>query len=128
MINQGVKITNVQYYNINQESIISNIITEIDIYNNYSYTSCDYWEIEKLLESHPKKLEFNVNKPEIDLKKIDFNIIVNNDEIDDMNNDKIVYSSDDLANHLYSNINYHNVQQEQTNNDSLYTLADKDYT
>ena len=39
LINQGVKTTNDQYYITHQESILSNTITESDIYNNYSYTS-----------------------------------------------------------------------------------------
>ena len=40
LINQGVKTANVKYYNTDQESILSNVVTESDIYNNYSYTSC----------------------------------------------------------------------------------------
>ena len=40
-----------------------------------------------------------------------------------MNNDKIVHPSDDLADNICNNINYHNVQQEKTNHNSLYTLA-----
>ena len=35
-INQGVKTTNDQYYIIHQKSILSNTVTESDIYNNYS--------------------------------------------------------------------------------------------
>ena len=66
--------------------IISNIVTESYFYNNYSYASCVNWEIEKTSETHQKKLEFNIDKPETDLKKIDFNIISNNDEINDTNN------------------------------------------
>ena len=106
-----MKTTNVQYYNTDQESILSNIVTESDIYNNYSYTSCVHWEIEKTPETHLKKLEF-IDKTETGLKKIDFNIVVNNDEINDMNDDKIVHPSDDLADDVHSSIDYHNVQQE----------------
>ena len=40
LINQGVKTFNVQYYNTHQKLILSNAVTESDIYNNYSYTSC----------------------------------------------------------------------------------------
>ena len=47
LINQRVKTIDVQYYNTDQESNISNIVTESDIYDNYSYTSCDTWEIKK---------------------------------------------------------------------------------
>ena len=43
LINQGVKTTNVQYYNTDQELILSNIVKENDIYNNYSYTSFVNW-------------------------------------------------------------------------------------
>ena len=39
LIKQGVKTDGVQYYNTRQELILSNIVTENDIYNNYSYTS-----------------------------------------------------------------------------------------
>ena len=70
LINQGVKTDGVQYYNTHQESILSNIVTESDIYNNYSYTSCINWEIEKTPETRPKKLEFNINKPGTGLKKM----------------------------------------------------------
>ena len=90
---------------------------------NYSYASCVIWEIEKTPAIHPKKLEFNIDIPETGLKKIDFNIIINNNEIGDMNNNKIVHPSDDLADDVYKNIDYHNVQQEQTIHNSLYTLA-----
>ena len=63
LIAQGVKTANNQYYNTYQESILSNTVTESDIYDNYSYTSCVNWEIEKTPETHPKKLEFNIDKP-----------------------------------------------------------------
>ena len=123
-INQGVKTANNQYYSTHQKSILLYTVTESDIYNNYRYTSCVNWEIEKTPETHPKKLEFNIDKPETGLKKIDFNIINNNDEIDDMNNNKMVYPSDTLTNDMYNNIDYQNVQQEQTTHNSLYTITD----
>ena len=123
LINQGVKTTNIQYYNTDQESMLSNIVSESGIYNNYSYTSCVNWEVEKTPEPHQKKLEFNIDKHEIGLKKIDSNIIVINNEINDINDNKIAYQSDDIADDVYYNIDYHNVQQEQTNHDSLYILA-----
>ena len=126
LINQGVKTANDQYYNTHQESILSNTVTESNIYNNYSYTSCVNWEIDKTPETPSKKLEFNIDKPETGLKKIDFNIITNNNEIEDMNNNKIVHPSDDLADNVYNNIDYHNVQQEQTNHNSLYTLTNNE--
>ena len=109
-----MKIANVHYYNKLQELMLSNIVIESDIYNNYSYTSCVNWDIEKTPETHQKKLEFNIHKPEIGLKKIDFNIIANKDKIDDMNDNKTVHPSDDLANDVHSNIE---------ENKSLYTIA-----
>ena len=88
-----------------------------------SYTSYVNWEIEKTPETPSKKLEFNINKPKAGLKKIDFNIITNNDEINDMNNDKMVCPNANLTNDVYNNTNHQNVQQEQTTHNSLYTLA-----
>ena len=43
-----------------------------------------------------------------------------------MNKDKIVHPSDDLAYDVYNNIDYQNIQQEQTINNSIYTLADNE--
>ena len=124
--NQGVKTADDQCHNTHQESILSNTVTESDIYDNYSYTSCINWEIEKTPETHSKKLEFNIDKPETGLKKINFNIIINNDAIDDMNDNKIVHPSDDLADDMYNNIDHDNVHQEQTNHNNLYTLANNE--
>ena len=73
---------------------------------------CVDWEIEKSPATHPKKLEFNIDKPEAGLKKIDFNITVNDDEIDDLNNNKVIHPSDDLTADDYSNIEDHKFQQE----------------
>ena len=81
LVNQGVKTTNNQYYNIHQKSILSNTVTESDVYNNYTYTSCVNWEIEKTSKTSLKKLEFNINKPQTGPKKIDFNIITNNNKV-----------------------------------------------
>ena len=116
----------VQCYSSHQESILSNIVTESYIYDNYSYASSVNWEIEKAPETHLKKLEFNIDKLETGLKKINFDTIANNNEIDDMNDNKIVHPSDDLADDVYDNINYHNVQQEQTIHNRLYTLANNE--
>ena len=63
LINQGVKTINDRYYNTHQKSILSNTVTESDIYDNYSYTSCVNWEIEKTSETPWKKLEFNIDNP-----------------------------------------------------------------
>ena len=121
--NQGVEIADNQCHNIQQESIQLNIVTYSDIYNNYSYTSCINWEIEKTPETYSKKLEFNINKPETSLKSIDFNIINNFNEIDDKKDDIRNHSSNDLTDDMYNNIDHHNVDQKQTNHNSLYTLA-----
>ena len=105
--------------------ILSDIVTENDIYNNYSYASCVNWEIEKTPDTHPKRLEFTINKPEIGLKKIDFNININDNEIDDMNGKEVVHPSNDLIDDDYSNIEDHATQQKQTNrNNRFYTLVD----
>ena len=126
LTNQGVTTAVDQCHNIHQESILLNTVTESDIYDNYSYTSCINWEIEKTPETHSKKLEFNIDKLETSLKKIDLNIIINNDEIDDMNDDKMVHPSNDLTDDMYNNIDHHNVHQKQTNHNSLYTLANNE--
>ena len=124
--NQGVKTADDQCHNTHQESILSNTVTGSDIYDNYSYTSRTNWEIKKTPETHSKKIEFNINKLETGLKKIDFNIITNNDEIHDMNDDEIVHSSDDLADDMYNNTNHQTAQQKQTNHNSIYILADNE--
>ena len=118
-----MKTTNDQYYITHQKSILSNTVTESDIYDNYSYTLCVNWEIEKTHETHSKKLEFNIDKPKTGLKNIDFNIITNKNEVDDMNDDKMAYPSDNLTNDVYSNNNHQNVQQEYIAHNSLYILA-----
>ena len=53
--NQEIEIADNQYHIIQQESILSNTVTENDIYDNYTYTSCINWEIEKTPETHSKK-------------------------------------------------------------------------
>ena len=77
LINQGVKIFNDQYYNTHQKLNLSNTVTESDICNNYSYTSCMNWEIKKTSET-PSKREFYIDNPETSLKETDFIIITNN--------------------------------------------------
>ena len=89
--------------------MVSNNVTESDIYGNYSYTSYVNWEIEKISETPSKKIEFNINNPETSLKKMYFNIITNNDDIDDMNDDKMDCHSENPTNDVYSNINHKSV-------------------
>ena len=119
LINQRVKTTNDQYYITHQKLILLNIVTDNNNYGNYTYTLCVNWEIEKTHEKPSKKLEFNIDKPETGLKEIDFNITTTNNEINDMNNHKMGH----LSNNLTSNTNHQNIQQEQNNHNSLYTLA-----
>ena len=40
LMNQGVEIDGIQYYNTNEELIRLDLVIESDIYNNYSYISC----------------------------------------------------------------------------------------
>ena len=102
-------------------------VTGSDTYDNYSYTSCIDWEIEKSPEAHQKKLEFYIDKPETGLKKIDFNINVNDDETDDMNDEEAIYPSDDIIDDDYNTIEYHGTQHKQTNrNNTFYTLVDNE--
>ena len=57
-----MKPDGIQYYNMHQELILSNLFTESDIYDNYSYALFTDWEIEKTSEANHKKLEFNIDK------------------------------------------------------------------
>ena len=68
LMKQEINPDSIQCYNIYQELILSDLFTESYICNNYSYTSYADWEIEKTPEANPKKLEFNIDKPETDLK------------------------------------------------------------
>ena len=124
LINQGVKTFNNQYYNTHQKLILSNTVTESDIYDNYSYTSCVNWEIEKTSETPLKKLEFYIDNPKTGLKKTDFNVIINKDETNDLNNDIRNHYHNDLTDDMYNNIDHDNPDQKQTTHNSFYTLAD----
>ena len=112
---QGVKTDGIQYYTTYQESILLDLVTESDIYNHYRYASCVDWEIVKTPKAHPKKLKFNIDKPETDLEKIDFKINVNDDEIDDMKDEEVVHLNNNLIDDDNSNIEDHENQHEQTN-------------
>ena len=122
-----MKTDGIQCYNTHQELVISNIVTESGIYDNYCYASCVNWEIKKTPETNSKKLEFNINKPETDLKKIYLKININDDEIDDLNNKKVVHPSNDLTGDDYNNIEDHKTQHKRTNcNNSYYTYVDNE--
>ena len=126
LINQGVKTFNDLYYNTHHKSILSNTVTESNIYDNYNYTSCVNWEIEKTSETPLKKLEFYIDNPETGLKKTDFNIITNKDETDDLNNNTRDHCNNDLTDDMYNNIYHDNVNQKQTNNHNIYTFVDEE--
>ena len=115
----------IKYYNTHQESILLDSVTENNTYDSYSHASCVDWEIGKTTEAHPKKLEFNIDKSKTGLKKINFNINVNDNTINNMNDEEVVYPSDDLIKDDYSNIEDHEICYKQTNqNNSCYTLVD----
>ena len=98
-----------------------------DLYDNYSYASYADWNIEKTPATNPKKVEFNINKPETDLKKIELNINVNNNEIDDMNNTETVYLNDGLADDNNNNIEDHGAQHKKIDqHNSFYTLVENE--
>ena len=54
LINQGVKTFNDQYHKTHQKLVLSNTVTENNIYDKYSYTSCVNWDIEKTSETPSK--------------------------------------------------------------------------
>ena len=119
---QEMKSVGTPYYYIHHKSIISDVFTRSDICDNYSYTSYADWEIEKTPEANLMKWEFNIDKPETDLKKIGFNINVNEDKTNDMNDEEAVHPSNDLTNDDYSNIEDHETQQEWANRKIMYIL------
>ena len=104
LMKQEVKSDGIQCYNIHHESIILDLFTKSDIYDNDSYASYADWKIEKTPGTNPKKLEFNIDKPETDLKKIDFNINVNDNEINDKNDKEKVHPRCDLIDDNNNNI------------------------
>ena len=118
-----MKTFNDQCYTTHQKSILSNTVTESNVYNNYSYTSCVNWEIEKTSET-PLKKKFYIYNPETGLKKTDFNIITNNNEINDMNDDTRKHLNNDLLDDMYSNTAHNNANQKQTTNRNIYTVTD----
>ena len=69
LMEQEVKPDGFQCYNIHHESIILDLFTNSDIYENDSYASYVDWKIEKIPETNPMRLEFNIDKPETDLKR-----------------------------------------------------------
>ena len=70
-----------------------------------------------------KKFEFYIDNPEIGLKKTNFNIITNKDEIDDLNNNIRDHHNNNLTDDVYHNINHNNEDWKQTNHHNIYTFA-----
>ena len=124
LMKQEVKSDGIQYFKINHESIILDLFTESNIYDNDSYASYVDWKIEKTPEANSKKLEFNIDKTETNLKKIDLNINVNDNEINNMINQEAVHPSGDITNDNNNNIEDHETQQERIkqNNGFLFLL------
>ena len=83
------------------------------------------WEIKNISETHSKK-EFYIDNPETGLKKKYFNIITNNDKINDMNDDDRDHSNNDLSDDVYNHIDHDSVDLKQTNHNNLYTLANNE--
>ena len=127
LMNQRVDTAGIQFYNTDQESILLDIVIENDIFNNYSYISFVDWKIEKTIEAHPKELEFNINKPETGLKKTHFNININENVINDMNDKETVHSSNDLTDDECSNIEEYETQHKvQKKTNDFHTLVDNE--
>ena len=112
LMKQEVTLVGIQCYNIHHALILSGLFTNSDIYDNGSYASYTDWKIEKIPETNPKKLEFNIDKHETDPKKIDFNVNVNNDEIDDMNHKAAVDPNGGLADDNNNNTEDHGAQHK----------------
>ena len=55
LMNQGVNTDGVQCYKTHQESILSDLVTESDIYDNDIYVSYADWKIEKTSGTNLKK-------------------------------------------------------------------------
>ena len=118
-----MKTFNDQSYNTHQKSILSNTVTESNVYHNYSYTSHVNWEIKKTSET-PSKKELYIDNLETSLKKTDFNIIDTNNEINDMNDNTRNHSNNDLLVDIYSDTAHNNTNQRQTTGCNVYTITD----
>ena len=102
-----------------------NLFTASNICNNDSYAAYTDWEIEKTSEANQKKWKYNINNPETCWKKIYFNIKVNDNEIDNINNKEAIHPSGDLTDDNNSNIGDYGTKHKQINrNNSFYTLVE----
>ena len=80
---QEVTLASIQFHKIHHESILLDLFSDNDLYDNDNYAFDADWKIGK--------------KPETDLKKIVFDINVNNNEINDLNNKDTLHLKDGLA-------------------------------
>ena len=83
MVKQEVTPDGIQFRNIHHESILPDLFASNDIYDYDSYVSDADWKVGK--------------KPETHLEKIVFNIDVDNNEIDDLNDENAIHLKDGLA-------------------------------
>ena len=81
------------------------------------------WEIKKTSET-PLKKEFYIDNPETSLKKIDFNIITNNNNINDMNNNTRKHLNNDLLVDIVSLLMTMQIRDKK-NGRNVYTTTDK---
>ena len=96
---QDVKPDGIQFRNIHHKSILLNLLTDNDLYDNESYAFDTDWKIGK--------------EPETNLKKIKFNIDVNNNEIDHLNDEDTVHLKHGLADDNNTDIKDCGVQHKQ---------------
>ena len=90
------------------ESILLDLFVDNHLYDNDSYAS----------DTDLK----NGKKPETGLKKIEFDINVNDNEIDDLNNKAKVHIKDSLADDNSTNIEYSGVQHKQDDQHNHFLL------
>ena len=105
----------IQYYQTHHKLFLLDLFPNGNIYDNDSYVFYADWKIEKTPEANPKKLKLSINKPETNLKKIDFNINVNNDEIDDKNHKEATHPGYDLTDDNDNNIEHYGAQHKRIN-------------
>ena len=80
---QEVTPGEINFRNIHHESVLLDLFINNDTYDDDSYTSDADWKVGK--------------KPKTDLKKIVFDINVDDKKIDDLNNKDAIYLKDGLA-------------------------------
>ena len=80
---QEVAPDGIHFRNIHHESILLDLFANNGLYDNDSYASNADWKIGKKAEKYLKKIEFNIN--------------VKNNEINDLNNKDAVHLKDGIA-------------------------------